>query len=53
MNIEAIFTTANTSYEHCISIVEVMRSNPVQTEIFFRSYFQYCESSVHHSEFTP
>ena len=35
MNIEAIFTTVNTSYEHCISIVEVMRSNPVQTRNFF------------------
>ena len=39
MNIEAIFTTVNTSYEHCISIVEVMRSNPVQTRNFFQVLF--------------
>ena len=36
MNIEAIFTAANTSYEHCTSMAEVMRSNPVQTRNFFQ-----------------
>ena len=33
--------------EHCTSIAEVMGSNPVQTWIFFRSYFLYHLSSVH------
>ena len=39
MNIEAIFTAANTSYEHSTSMAEVMRSNPVQTRNFFQVLF--------------
>ena len=39
MNIEAIFTAANTSYEHCTSMAEIMRSNPVQTRNFFQVLF--------------
>ena len=31
-------------------IAEVMGSNPVQTQIFFRPYFRYCSSSVYYCE---
>ena len=36
--------------ERCTGIAEVMGSNPVQAEIFFRPYFHYCQSSAHYCE---
>ena len=36
--------------ERCTGIAEDMGSNPVQAWIFFRLYFPYCLTSVHHCE---
>ena len=34
--------------EHCIRIAKYISSNPIQSRIFFRPYFNSCLSSVHH-----